>query len=37
MAKSKKKRGSKVYKAVACELRETCKHLKEVLKEKQVA
>lgn len=38
MAKVKKKRkGSKVYKAVACELRETCKNLREVLKEKQVA
>lgn len=37
MAKEKKKRkGSKVYKAVACELKETCKHLKEAIKEKQL-
>jgi hypothetical protein len=37
MAKIKKKRkGSKVYKAVALELRESCKHLREALKEKEL-
>lgn len=36
MAKSKKKK-PRIYKAVACELRETCKQLKEVIKQKQVA
>lgn len=38
MGKVKKKRkGSKVYKAVANELRQSCKALSEALKEKELA